>query len=687
MTEVACVFRGVGVLCHAGQRAPMLRPRFVLRGSARPPPMHPAVSAPSKRPPSTAPAAKNDHADAHGQGGALAGLVVGALGVVFGDIGTSPLYAIKECVDSAQGVPPTHENLLGILSLIAWSLIMVVALKYLTFIMKADNAGEGGILALLALAPPKKGRPSTHISWTAGLVIFGAALLYGDGVITPAISVLSAVEGLEVATTALKPGIIPLTCLILVGLFLVQRRGTGGIGRVFGPIMAVWFFTISVLGVRQIVRRPSVLEALSPVHAVRFFAHHGWHGFLVLGAVVLVITGGEALYADMGHFGRRPIRFAWYCFVMPALLLNYFGQVALVLEDPAASANPFYAMVPSIFIYPMVTLSTMATIIASQALISGAYSLTRQAIQLGFFPRVTIVHTSGEAQGQIYIPEINTALMVACVWLVLTFKESTALASAYGIAVTGTMAITSIIYYVVLTEAWHWPKWKALPLVAWFLLFDLAFFGANLVKFFSGGWFPIGLAVVIFLVMTTWKKGRALLAKNLADKLLPINMFLADLERVRPFRVPGTAVFMSSNPNGVPVVLLHHWKHNQVLHETVVLLSVISENLPDIPTAQRVRVNELGQGFYHVTAYYGFMQTPNVPEVMQRAASEHRVPYTPSKTSYYLGRETLLATKKSGMQKWRKMLFSFVSRNARSATQYFAIPPDRVVELGMQIDL
>jgi len=650
--------------------------------------MQPAVSAPSKRPPTVAPGAKNEHADgAHGQGGALAGLVVGALGVVFGDIGTSPLYAIKECVDSAQGVPPTHENLLGILSLIAWSLIMVVALKYLTFIMKADNAGEGGILALLALAPPKKGRPSTHISWTAGLVIFGAALLYGDGVITPAISVLSAVEGLEVATTALKPGIIPLTCLILVGLFLVQRRGTGGIGRVFGPIMAVWFFTISVLGVRQIVRRPSVLEALSPVHAVRFFAHHGWHGFLVLGAVVLVITGGEALYADMGHFGRRPIRFAWYCFVMPALLLNYFGQVALVLEDPAASANPFYAMVPSIFIYPMVTLSTMATIIASQALISGAYSLTRQAIQLGFFPRVTIVHTSGEAQGQIYIPEINTALMVACVWLVLTFKESTALASAYGIAVTGTMAITSIIYYVVLTEAWHWPKWKALPLVAWFLLFDLAFFGANLVKFFSGGWFPIGLAVVIFLVMTTWKKGRALLAKNLADKLLPINMFLADLERVRPFRVPGTAVFMSSNPNGVPVVLLHHWKHNQVLHETVVLLSVISENLPDIPTAQRVRVNELGQGFYHVTAYYGFMQTPNVPEVMQRAASEHRVPYTPSKTSYYLGRETLLATKKSGMQKWRKMLFSFVSRNARSATQYFAIPPDRVVELGMQIDL
>jgi KUP system potassium uptake protein len=616
-----------------------------------------------------------------------AALVIGALGVVFGDIGTSPLYALRECVNGSHGVAPTHENLLGILSLIVWSLTMVVTVKYLTFIMKADNAGEGGILALLALVPARKVKSAIHITWTTALVIFGAALLYGDGVITPAISVLSAVEGLAVATTALKPGILPLTCVIIVVLFLVQRHGTAGIGRVFGPIMGVWFATIAVLGARQILRHPSVLEALSPVHALRFFANHHGHGFLVLGAVVLVITGGEALYADMGHFGRRPIRLAWYAFVMPALLLNYFGQGALVLENPAAGANPFYAMVPPGLIYPMVILATMATIIASQALISGAFSLTRQAIQLGFFPRVTIIHTSGEAEGQIYIPEINAALLVACVWLVLSFKESSALAAAYGIAVTGTMSITSVIYFQVLTRAWHWPRWRAIPLVGLFLVFDLAFFGANLMKFFDGGWFPVGLAAVIFVVMTTWKKGRALLARNLADKLLPVSLFLEDLKSMKPPRVPGTAVFMSSNPNGVPVVLLHHWKHNQVLHETVVLLSIMSENLPEIAANRRIRVNDLGQGFFHITAFYGFMQTPNVPDVMQQAAAEHRVPYQRASTSYYLGRETLLATQKSGMHRWRKALFSFISRNSRSATQYFAIPPDRVVELGMQIDL
>ena len=648
--------------------------------------MQPAVTATSKSEAPHAKAAESERA-ASLQHAPKATLVIGALGVVFGDIGTSPLYAIKECVDGSHGVPPTHENLLGILSLIVWSLTMVVTVKYLTFIMNADNAGEGGILALLALVPARKVKSAIQITWTTALVIFGAALLYGDGVITPAISVLSAVEGLAVATSALRPGIIPLTCLILVALFLVQRKGTAGIGRIFGPIMAVWFFTIAVLGIRQIVRHPSVLEAISPIHAVRFFAAHHWHGVLVLGAVVLVITGGEALYADMGHFGKRPIRLAWYLLVMPALVLNYFGQGALVLEDPGSSANPFYAMVPPSFIYPMVALSTMATIIASQALISGAFSLTRQAIQLGFFPRVTIVHTSGEAEGQIFIPEINAALMMACLWLVLTFKESSALAAAYGIAVTGTMTITSLIYYQVLTRTWHWPQWRAIPLVGLFLFFDVAFFGANLLKFLDGGWFPVGLATVIFVVMTTWKKGRALLARNLADKLLPVNMFLDDLRLLQPPRVPGTAVFMSSNPNGVPVVLLHHWKHNQVLHETVVLLSVISETLPEISANHRIRVNELGQGFFHITAFYGFMQTPNVPDLMQRAAVEHGVPYRPASTSYYLGRETLLATKKSGMQPWRKALFSFISRNSRSATQYFAIPPDRVVELGMQIDL
>jgi len=649
--------------------------------------MQQAASAPPKSQASDVPEeSANDTHSNHPHPTALSPLVIAALGVVFGDIGTSPLYAVKECVEGEHAVAATHDNIFGILSLIVWSLIAVIAVKYLTFIMKADNKGEGGMFALLALIPPKKKQATTHISLTAGLVIFGAALLYGDGVITPAISVLSAVEGLAVATTALKPGVVPLTCLILLGVFWVQKKGTAGIGRIFGPIMIVWFLSLALLGIFQIIERPSVLQALSPTYAVNFFLVQKWNSFLVLSSVVLVITGGEALYADMGHFGRRPIRLAWYLVVLPALLLNYFGQGALILGREAAT-NPFYAMVPKSLIYPMVALSTMAAIIASQAMISGAFSLTRQAIQLGFFPRVTIVHTSGTAEGQIYIPEINAALMLACLWLVLTFKESTALASAYGIAVTGSMTITSIIYFVVVTKAWHWAYWRAIPLVGLFLLFDLSFFGANLLKFFSGGWVPIGMAVIIFLVMTTWKKGRALLARSVADRLLPIDMFLTDLASIKPPRVPGMAVFMSSNPNGVPIVLLHHWKHNQMLHEAVVLLSVISENQPEVPPAERIVLKDLGQGFYHLAAHYGFMQTPNVPDVLRRAAALYAVPYTPGKTSYYLGRETLLATKKSGMQPWRKMLFSFISRNSRSATQYFGIPPDRVVELGMQIDL
>jgi KUP system potassium uptake protein len=614
-------------------------------------------------------------------------LVLMAAGVVFGDIGTSPLYAIRECVDPEHGVPPTHENLLGILSLVFWSLTMVVTVKYLTFIMKADNRGEGGILALLALAPSRKKQTSARIGWLAGLVIFGAALLYGDGVITPAISVLSAVEGLEVATTRLSPVVVPLTVVILFGLFWVQKRGTASIGRVFGPIMVVWFVTLAILGAVQIVRYPAVLTAVNPAYAVSFFFKHGWQGFLVLGSVVLVITGGEALYADMGHFGRHPIRLAWFGLVMPALLINYCGQAACLIQHPELATNPFYALVPPVLIYPMVILSTVATIIASQALISGAYSLTRQAVQLGFCPRVTILHTSEESEGQIYVPEVNTALAIACIWLVLSFKESSALAAAYGIAVTGTMAITSIVYFVVLTKTWKWPLWRALPLVAVFLSFDIPFFAANAMKFFNGGWFPMAIGLALFMVMTTWKKGRALLGRNLAGKLLPIDVFLADVAEHKPHRVPGTAVFMSSNPHGVPIVLLHHWKHNQVLHQTIVLLSVITETIPEVRTAERLQVKELGHGFFQVTAHYGFMETPNVPAIMDIVAQHYGVPYVPARTSYFLGRETLLPTGDSKMFHWRKALFSFISRNARSATQYFGIPPDRVVELGMQIDL
>jgi KUP system potassium uptake protein len=625
-------------------------------------------------------------ASSHSSASALK-LAVLATGVVFGDIGTSPLYAIKECVDPGHGVAATTDNVLGLLSLVVWSLMMVVTIKYLTFIMRADNHGEGGILALLALVPGKDKKNSQRVGWIAGLVIFGAALLYGDGVITPAISVLSAVEGLEVATTKLDPVVVPVTVAILLGLFAVQRRGTASIGGIFGPIMIVWFLTMALLGAAQVVVRPSVLQAIHPAHAARFFVHHGWHGFAVLGSVVLVITGGEALYADMGHFGRHPIRLSWFAIVLPALLLNYFGQGAWLMGHPGVVANPFFAIVPQGMIYPMVALATVATVIASQALISGAYSLTRQAVQLGFCPRVTVVHTSGDAEGQIYIPEVNWALAVACVCLVLAFKESSALAAAYGIAVTGTMGITSVVYYVVLRRAWGWPLWKALPPVALFLAFDIPFFCANALKFFSGGWFPIAVAASQFLVMTTWKSGRAILAQNLAKHILPIETFLADVEGHAPHRVKGAAVFMSSNPAGVPVVLLHHWKHNQVLHETVVLLSVISEPVPEVDDRERLSVRSLGHGFYQVRARVGFMETPNVPQLLEMAAKRHGLPFVPERTSYFLGRETLLTDGKSRMSRWRKTLFSFISRNARSATQYFEIPPDRVVELGMQISL
>ncbi|MDP8998955.1 MAG: KUP/HAK/KT family potassium transporter [Myxococcota bacterium] len=610
-----------------------------------------------------------------------------AAGVVFGDIGTSPLYAIKECIDPDHGVMATEANLLGVLSLVFWSLTMVVTVKYLTFIMRADNRGEGGILALLALTPARPKSDAIRIGSVAGLVIFGAALLYGDGVITPAISVLSAVEGIAVGTTRLTPAIVPITVAILVGLFSVQKRGTARIGGVFGPIMLLWFLTLAVLGLHAIARYPAVLGAVDPVHAFSFFARHGWHGFLVLGSVVLVITGGEALYADMGHFGRGPIRVAWYALVMPALLLNYFGQAAYIIQHPSLAGNPFYALVPGPLLYPMVFLSTAATIIASQALISGAYSLTRQAVQLGFCPRVTIVHTSGEAEGQIYVPEVNIALAIGCIWLVLSFKESSALAAAYGIAVTGTMAITSIVYFVVLTRTWKWPLWKAGTLVAVFLSFDIPFFGANAMKFFHGGWFPIAVGVALFLVMTTWKTGRAYLARNLADRMLPIDLFVQDLAKHQPHRVSGTAVFMASNPNGVPVVLLHHWKHNRVLHETVVLLSIVSESIPEVRSADRIAVRTFGQGLFQITAHYGFMETPDVPRLMEDAAERYDLPFAAPSASYFLGRETLLTTGDSKMFRWRKALFSFISRNSRSATQYFGIPPDRVVELGMQINL
>ncbi|MFT3769808.1 MAG: potassium transporter Kup [Minicystis sp.] len=637
----------------------------------------------SAGPSSAAAPSTRDHAHAGGWKLALA-----ALGVVYGDIGTSPLYAIKECLHGEHALAVTRDNVFGVLSLIFWSLTFVVSIKYLTFILRADNHGEGGILALLALIPEdekgKKKRPGPGL--LVLLVVFGAALLYGDGVITPAISVLSAMEGLEVAAPSLKPVVVPMTVAILLGLFLVQRHGTAGIGRVFGPIMLLWFTMIGVFGVIQIAAAPGILAAINPRYAVIFMVENHVHGFLVLGAVVLSITGAEALYADMGHFGRDPIRRTWIFLVFPALLACYFGQGAHLLANPSTVDNPFYSMVPGPLLYPAVAIATAATVVASQALISGAYSLTQQAVQLGFFPRVTIVHTSKHTEGQIYIPEINNLLLVACIGLVLAFRSSSALAAAYGIAVTGTMSITTVVYYVVCTRTWGWPVWRAMPLAGLFLLVDLAFFSATAVKLPDGGWFPILMAGGIFTVMTTWQAGRRHLAELMAGSMMPLDLFLTDVESSKPTRVRGTSVFMASNPNGVPIILLHHFKHNQVLHEQVVLLTVVSQHVPEVPHDHRLRVDDLGHGFFRVTVCYGFMQTPDIPRALRDCAA-HGLKLVPDRTSYYLGRETLLPSGKSRMARWRKQLFAFISRNARPATSYFGLPPNRVVELGMQVDL
>jgi KUP system potassium uptake protein len=623
-------------------------------------------------------------------GKALLTLSLGALGVVYGDIGTSPLYALKECFNGSHAVFATPENVLGVLSLVFWALTFVVTFKYLSLVMRADNRGEGGILALMALVgkfeSTKRGRRALLM-----MGLFGAALLYGDGVITPAISVLSAVEGVVVAAPGLERFVVPATVLILVGLFMIQKRGTAIVGAVFGPVMLLWFVTIALLGLRGILQDPSVLRAVSPVYAVRFFAENRLHGFLVLGAVVLCITGGEALYADMGHFGRRPIRFAWLGVAMPALLLNYFGQGAILLRDPAASHNPFFMLAPSWFVYPLVALATAATIVASQALISGAFSLTRQAVQLGYCPRVTVTHTSHTEIGQIYVPEVNFALGVACIALVLGFKTSSALAAAYGIAVTGTMMITTLLFHRVTRDLWKWSRWKAWPLTVLLMTVDVAFFGANIVKIEEGGWFPIAAAIAVFTLLTTWKRGRDALAAALRDASLPLDLFLPDLAKRKPARVPGTAVFMTSNLGVVPAVLLHHLKHNKLLHERVVLVSILTEEVPSVAEKERVASDDLGEGFYRVVAHYGFMESPDVPKLLaslpQRPPPNVAIPMDPMDTTFYLGRETLLPTGPATLWRWRKRLFIIMARNAATASQFFGLPPNRVVEMGAQIQL
>jgi KUP system potassium uptake protein len=639
------------------------------------------------------------HSKAPPTGKALAALAFTSLGVVYGDIGTSPLYTIKECFTGHHSVPPTEENVFGVLSLIFWSVNFIVSFKYVSFVLRADNRGEGGIFALLALVRPMTRANSTRVMLIM-LGLFGAALLYGDGVITPAISVLGAVEGLTVAAPPLAGWVWPVAAVILTAVFALQKRGTARIGRLFGPIMALWFSSIALLGVRGILMAPEVLKAISPWYAVDFFIRDGVQGFLILGSVVLAFTGAEALYADIGHLGVRPIRVTWFAVVLPCLMLNYFGQSALLLVDPEASTNPFFSLAPAWGVYPMIGIATAAAIVASQALISGAFSLTRQAVQLGYIPRVTVVHTSSTEIGQIYIPEVNWALWIGCVALVMGYQSSTNLAAAYGIAVTGTMVITTLLFHTMACDRWGWPRWRARALTALFLVVDLAFFGANIIKIQEGGWFPIVVGIGVYVLMTTWNRGRARLQAIVQENTLEMDLFLSDVARRNPPRVPGTAVFLTSNISGAPPVLLHHLKHNKVLHEKVILMSVVTEEIPSVDEGERVECEELGEGFFKVIAHYGFMESPDIPRALadlgKPSGDGRPLAIKALETSFFLGRETLIATRNSPahvpvpdsigrMSMWRKRLFILMTRNARSATAFFGLPPNRVVELGAQI--
>jgi KUP system potassium uptake protein len=615
-------------------------------------------------------------------------LAIGAVGVVYGDIGTSPLYALRECFTGTHGISPTPENVLGVLSLIFWALIIIISVKYLVFVLRADNRGEGGILALMALLGQRSREvPGSGRGVLLLVGIFGASLLYGEILITPAISVLSAVEGLSVATPVFTPYVLPIALIILLGLFMLQRRGTGGIGNVFGPYMCLWFVTLAVLGVKELVHNPAVLAAVSPLNAVSFFARNQGHGFLVLGAVFLVVTGGEALYMDMGHFGRRPIRWAWFGLVLPGLLLNYFGQGALLLRDPSAAHNPFYLLAPSWALYPMVLLAAGAAAIASQAVISGSFSVTRQAMQLGYCPRMEVVHTSAEEKGQIYLPGLNALLAVGVMVLALSFRSSTALAAAYGIAVSTAMLMTTTLAYVVARERWGVRRAVAVPVAAVFLSVELVFFIANSMKIPDGGWLPIVVSVVVVTLMTTWKRGREILGAKLREASMDLKDLLESFQGEHaPVRVPGTAVFMTGNPEGSPPALLHNLKHNKVLHEQVVLLTILSADVPHVLPEERVEVQPLELGFVRVIARYGFMENPSIPDILKRCR-EKGLQFQLMSTSFFLGRETLIPSKKPGMALWREAIFSWMSRNARSATAFFRIPPNRVVELGTQVEL
>ncbi len=617
----------------------------------------------------------------------LPSLALAALGVVYGDIGTSPLYTMKEVFAvSTHPVPLTHDNVFGILSLILWALIMVVSVKYVAFIMRADNHGEGGIMALLALASRNVAGDAKKQAAIMLLGILGACMFYADGMITPAISVLSAVEGLEVAAPSLHKAIIPITLFVIFILFWAQSKGTALMGAFFGPIMLLWFSTLAFLGISNIVLEPAVLKALNPYYAVKFFWSAPWVAFVALGSVVLAVTGTEALYADMGHFGRRPIRLAWFSFVLPSLVLNYFGQGALILHDSSAIKNPFYLMADEWMLYPLIILATLSTVIAAQAVISGAFSVSRQALQLGYLPRMPIMHTSDSQQGQIYIPRINWGLMLAVMALVLGFRSSGNLAAAYGIAVTGDMVITTLLAGVVFHGLWKWSLLRTGLLMSLFLTIDLAFFSANVLKIPDGGWFPLLIGIIIFTLMTTWKNGRSLLFNRLKTEDMALAPFIEAVGAHPPTRVPGNAIFMTPNPNGVPHAMLHNLKHNKVLHEKVVLLRVQIEDVPYVPLSERAVVEKMPHEFYRVTMTYGFKDELNLPEDILLCGTQG-LELDAMDTSFFIGKETLIAVKHSDMAFWREKLFITMFRNADSVTNHFKLPPNRVVELGAQVML
>jgi len=626
---------------------------------------------------------EHGHSGGHGPKVGMGALALGALGIVYGDIGTSPLYAFREAFEH-QHLDPTNEvNALGVVSIAFWALVIIISIKYLAIMMRADNHGEGGILALTAMIMPK-GAGSRKISFAVALGIFGTALLYGDGLITPAISVLSAVEGVQEATTALDSLIIPIAVGILAVLFLVQKRGTGGIGRVFGPIMVLWFATLAALGLNQVIQRPSVLKAVNPVYAYDFFAASPMTAFLTLGSIFLVVTGGEALYADMGHFGRRPIQISWYCFVLPALLLNYFGQAALILGNPEAVERPFFKLAPEWAIVPLVVLATMATVIASQALISGAFSLTVQAVQLDYLPRVKIRHTSSDHRGQVYVPLVNWMLMIGCIGLVLTFQSSKNLAAAYGIAVTSTMAITTMLFYILAVNRWNWSKAKALAVTVPLLIIDLAFLGANIPKIPHGGWFPLLIAVGLLVQMMTWRKGRQLVAARIHRGERPIGEVLDEYAKVA--RVPGTAVFMFKDLGKAPPALVNNLKHNKVLHEHNVILTIETAPTPRVDISERVNMEKVSDKFTAVRLRFGYMESPNVPKALA-VARKLGWQFDIMSTSFFVSRRSLKPSAQSGMPQWQDHLFIAMSRSANDATDYFQIPTGRVVEVGTQVTI